>query len=178
MLVPTPSNARFGLATALLVLAAAGAALAAAALVNRAAAQTIAAAPVSFGTVALDGRDRVVPGTTSAWQVDASDAADGWNITVAAGDFTDGAGHTIAAHNLEVRLPETGIVEVSGDGTLPASAQTDFAPLSGAGLKIASAAVEAAGMYELTPEFRLTVPAETYAGSYTATLTVAANTGP
>ncbi len=59
------------------------------------------------------------------------------------------------------------------------STQTTLATLSGSPLKIASAASgEGDGVYDLTPDFRLTVPAETYTGSYTATLTVAISAGP
>ena len=45
--------------------------------------------------------------------------------------------------------------------------------------KIASAALdEGDGVYDLTPDFRLTVPAETYGGNYAATATIAINVGP
>lgn len=174
-----PLTARLGLAMALVTLAAAGAALAAALAVKDAAAQSITTAPVNFGSVILDGTDKLVTGSTAAWVVDAADSAEGWNVTVAAGDFADGAGHTIPVHNLEIRLPDDNIVPVSGEGAMPVSTQPDFTPLSGDGLKIASAEAGAgSGVYNLTPEFQLTVPAETYAGSYTAALTVAVNTGP
>jgi len=46
-------------------------------------------------------------------------------------------------------------------------------------LKFISAASETGdGIYDLLPEFRLTVPAETYTGNYTSTLTITINTGP
>ncbi|GAG22669.1 unnamed protein product, partial [marine sediment metagenome] len=56
---------------------------------------------------------------------------------------------------------------------------TTFTALSGTPLKIASAAAgDGRGVYDLTPDFRLTVPAESYAGSYTATVTVDTIKGP
>jgi len=54
-----------------------------------------------------------------------------------------------------------------------------FTALSGTALKIASVAVgEGNGVYDMTPDFRLTVPAETYAGDYAATVIVDISAGP
>ena len=76
---------------------------------------------------------------------------------------------------------DANIAYVSGidNINIPVSTQTSFASLSGSPLKIASAASgEGEGVYDLTPDFRLTVPAETYTGTYTATVTVAISAGP
>jgi hypothetical protein len=68
---------------------------------------------------------------------------------------------------------------VSGDPSGPVSTRTSFAALSGSPLKIASAASgEGDGVYDLSPDFQLTVPAETCTGSYTATVTVDVTVGP
>ena len=62
---------------------------------------------------------------------------------------------------------------------MPTSTQTTFTDLSGTALKIASAAVgDGNGVYDMTPDVRLTVPAETYAGNHTATVTVDISAGP
>lgn len=50
---------------------------------------------------------------------------------------------------------------------------------SGQALKIASVAVgEGDGVYDLTLDFRLTVPAETYKGNDTGTATIVIGAGP
>ena len=160
-------------------LAAAAALVAAAVLVLSAAALTITTASITFPAVTLDGTDQTVNGSTSAWRADATGESGGWNVTVASTDFDNGAGKTIAVANFEIRLLDASIVVVSGDTNGPVSAQTIFASLSGTALKIASAAVsEGDSVYDLTPDFRLTVPAETYTGSYTATVTVTTSAGP
>lgn len=158
---------------------AAAAFVAAAVLVTHVVALTIATAPITFPGIVLDGTDQTVIGSTNAWQADATGETGGWNVTVSSTDFDNGAGKTIAVSNFEIQLQDVNIVMVSGDINGPVSTQTSFTPLSGAALKIASAAVsQGDGVYDLTPNVRLTVPAETYVGSYTATVTVAISNGP
>lgn len=160
-------------------LAAAVAFVAAAALVTHVFALTITIAPITFPGVTLDGTDQTVTGSTSAWQADAAGESGGWNVTVASTDFDNGVGKIIAVSNFEIRLQDVNIVMVSGDVNGPASTQTTFTPLSGTAIKIASAVIgEGDGVYDLTPDLRLTVPAETYTGSYTATVTLAITAGP
>ena len=149
-------------------------------LVMEAAALTINTAAISFPDVTLDGDPHTVDGSTSAWRAAAVGETGGWNVTVASTDFDNGSGKTIDVSNFEIRLLDTNIVWVSGDDVnMPTSAQTAFTALSGTALKIASAAVgDGNGVYDMTPNFRLTVPAETYAGNYTATATVSISAGP
>jgi hypothetical protein len=160
-------------------LAVAAALVAAAAVVLQATALTIITAPITFPDVTLNGSSQTVDGSTSAWQADAVGESGGWKVTVASTDFSNGSGKTIAVSNFEVRLLDANIVWVSGDTNGPVSTQTTFASLSGTALKIASAAVsDGNGVYDMTPDFRLTVPAETYTGSYSATVTVDISVGP
>ncbi len=148
-------------------------------LVTYAAALSITTAVITFPEVTLDGTDRTVDGSTSAWRAEATGESGGWKVTVASTDFSNVASKTIAVANFQVRLLDTNIVVVSGDSNKPASTQTAFASLSGTPIKIASAAAGTGnGLYDMTPGFRLTVPAETYTGSYTATVTVAISVGP
>jgi len=108
--------------------------------------------------------------------------ADDTNLTAGTSTITttvEGGTKTIAVANFEIRLLDASIVVVSGDTNKPVSTQTAFASLSGTARKIASAAVgEGDGVYDLIPDFRLTVPAETYIGSYEATVTVTISAGP
>ncbi len=159
--------------------AAAAAVVAAMALVTGTAALTITTAAITFPGVTLDGSTQMVDGSTGAWRADAVGETGGWNVNVVSSDFSNADGKTIAVANFQVRLLGANIVVVSGDTNRPTSTQTTFATLSGTALKIASAAVgEGDGVYDLTPDFRLMVPAETFTGSYTATATVAISAGP
>jgi hypothetical protein len=160
---------------------AAGAAISVVALlVMEAAALTISSAAISFPGVTLDGDPHTVDGSTSAWRADATGETGGWNVTVSSTDFDNGSGKTIAVSNFKIRLLDANIAWVSGDDiNMPVSTQTTFTALGGTGLKIASAGVgDGNGVYDMTPDFRLTVPAETYAGNYSATVTVSISVGP
>ncbi len=139
----------------------------------------ITTAAVTVSGVTLDGTDQTVNGSTSAWRADAVGESGGWNVTVSSTDFTNAESNTIAVSNFEIRLLVANIVRISGSFDLPTSTQTSFDSLSGTARKIASAASgKGDGVYDLTPGFQLTVPAETYTGSYTATVTVAISAGP
>jgi len=147
--------------------------------ITHAAAVSITTVPISFPEVTLNGTDQTVSGSTSAWQVDAVGESGGWNVTVSSTEFNNGIGKTIAVANFEIRLLDANIVRISGDINGPVSTQTAFTSLSGTALNIASTAIgDGDGVYDLTPDLRLTVPAETYTGSYTATVTVEISTGP
>jgi len=162
-------------------LAVAAALVTAALVVLPAAALTITTAAITFPEVTLDGTNQPVDGSTSAWRADATGESGGWNVTVASTDFSSAESKTIAVSNFQIRLLDANIVWVSGEDDIdkPVSTQIGFGSLSGTPLQIASAALgEGDGVYDLTPDFRLTVPAETYAGSYTATVTVAISAGP
>lgn len=145
---------------------------------GRALSLSVTTSAVALPSVTLDGTTQVVSGSGAPWRVDATSEAGGWNLTVASTDFT-AASRTIAVSNFSVRLLNTDIALVSGDPAGPTSQQETFAALSGTPLRIASAAVgDGDGVYDLTPGFQLTVPAETYAGSYSATLTVDVTVSP
>lgn len=151
----------------------------AALFVGSAAALSITSAAITFPDVVLNGQDQLTDGSTSAWRANGIGESGGWNVTVSSTSFGDGAGHTISVANFELRLEESNIVWVSGDLNGPVSTQTSFTALSGTALKVASAAAgNGNGEYDLTPDFRLTIPAETYAGAYTATVTITIASGP
>ena len=120
----------------------------------------------------------VDPGRQNVAQMTADDT----NLTGGTSTITttvEGGTKTIAVSNFQIRLLDASIVLVSGDTNKPVSTQTAFVSLSGTALKIASAVVgEGDGVYDLTPDFRLTVPAETYIGSYEATVTITISAGP
>lgn len=133
---------------------------------------------IQLTSVTLNGSDQITYGSTAAWRVDASDTTVGWNVTLSADDFSDGSGHIISVDGFDVRLLDENIVIVSGSSG-PVSTQTEYASLGGTPVKIVSSAVgQGSGVYDITPQFRLSVPAAAYAGSYTSTVTITVTTGP
>lgn len=138
----------------------------------------ISSKSVQFDSVSLNGSDQIISGSTSAWRIDASDTAGGWNVIVQADDFSDGYGHFIDSTNLAIRLLNEKITVISGEGG-PASTQTSYTSLGNGWVKIISSPENVGmGIYDITPDFSLFVPAQTYSGSYTATITVSVVTGP
>ena len=83
-------------------------------------------------------------------------------------------GSSIDVSFFEIRLLDSSIEVVSGPpNPKPSSTQTTFTALSATDLKIVSAAgAEAPIAWDLTPDFRLTVAPEAYAGNYSATVTI------
>ena len=147
--------------------------------ITHSAALSITTAALSFPNVSLNGYDQFVSGSTSPWQVDANGEAGGWHATIAASDFGNGAGGVIPVGNLSFRLLDANISYLSGDPILPFSTQTSFIALSESPITFLSAANGTSdGSYLLSPEFNLTVPAETYVGSYTTTITISITSGP
>lgn len=154
--------------------------VATAALAMDASALTINTVPVSFPGITLNGTDQTVATSGSTWRADGDGTPEPWHINVSSTDFDNGAGKTIAVSNFEIRLLDGNILVVTGPPSpKPVSTQTSFASLSGTDLKIATAnAAEGQESYDVTPDFRLTVPASTYTGNYSATVTIAMVVGP
>lgn len=146
---------------------------------NKAAALSISTSPVTFPTVTLNGTDQTITGSTSAWQADANGETLGWNITVSSSVLENGLGKTITSQALMIRLLDENILWVSGEENGPVSTQTSYTNLSVTPIKIASAAAGSGnGVYDLTPDFQINIPAEAYVGTYNATLTISINAGP
>ena len=149
---------------------------------------TVDANDVALSTVVMDGTDKVStsPYTSNAWVAeDARGTGVGWNVTIEATDFSDGASHTIDIsepdQEFKIQIENANIETVYGNGP-PTSSVTSMTVIPTAGgtpLKILSAAVGAGmGQYNTPPAFELEVRAETVAAAYTSTITVAINSGP
>ncbi len=134
---------------------------------------------VAFPSVTLNGTDQTMTGTTSAWNAtDARGTGAGWNVTIAASNFTSSGGGSIDVANFKCQLLQANVITLSG-GTAPTTAMATLVPLSGTPAKMLSAALSAGmGSYNYTPDFQLIVPGSTLAGSYTANVTVSINSGP
>ncbi len=146
------------------------------------------AATVSLSGVTLDGTDQTSTSayTANTWTVtDARGTGAGWNVVIDSTDFDDGGSNSIdisvAGNEFKIQLTADHITVTAGSAA-PTSSVTSLTaiPTNPSTMKILSAAADGTGMgkYSLQPNFELGVAAETYAGSYTATLTLSATTGP
>jgi hypothetical protein len=149
---------------------------------------SVTPANVTLSTVVLDGSDKIStsPYTSNAWTAeDARGTGAGWNVTIEATDFSDGASHTIdisqSDQEFRIQIQDANITVIYGN-TKPTSSVTSMTAIPTAGgtpLKIVSAATNTGmGSYNIPPAFELMVRAETVAATYTSTITVAINTGP
>ena len=106
----------------------------------------------------------------------------GWNETITSTQFSASGGHTLATTASSL----TGVVVSNGSGTNTAPTNGITYPVAvpaGSGPPTAVKFVDAAsntgmGIFTVTPTIGVFVPQNTYAGSYTSTLTIAIVTGP
>ena len=149
---------------------------------------SVSAANVTLGGVTLDGTDQTstsASGSNNWSAVDATGTGVGWNLTIDSTDFTDGGSNTIdvsaADSKFRIQLLDTNVGVTAGNTqpTSSATSLTDIPEAGGSALKFASAAVgDGMGTYTINPNFDFAVPAETYAASYTATITVSSVSAP
>ena len=154
--------------------------IAAGVLALKATAISIVTVPIAFPAITLDGTPQTATTSSGTWQASGDELPAPWHVNVSSTDFDNGAGKTIDVSNFEIRLLDENISAVSGPpNPKPASTQTTFASLSSTDLKIVSAnAAQGNGTFDVTPDFRLTVPAAAYSGAYTATVTITIANGP
>ena len=125
---------------------------------------------VSMDGITLDGTDHSgVEGSTGTWlATDRTGTGAGWHVTVVSTDFTNEAGKTISAESFDISVATI----ISGTGGTSPTPVTSSQSLD-TEVSILSADVdEGMGQYAFSPDFLLDVPATTYAGTYTATITV------
>jgi hypothetical protein len=125
----------------------------------------------------LDGTDTSVSYSPVLGLVDARGTGAGWNLTIAATTFSDGFGHTLAAGTV------TGAAQAChAGGTCTAATSSGITyPLtvSGTAAKFFNASVNTGlGKVDVTPTVSVAVPGNTFAGTYTSTVTLVTATGP
>jgi hypothetical protein len=153
---------------------------------------SVTAANVTLSAVTLDGTDKTATSASgsNAWSAqDSRGTGAGWHLTIDSTDFTDGGtplrtlNISAADQQVKIQLLDANIAVTAGN-TKPTSSVTALTAIPEApatALTFTSAATDAGmGSYTLNPNFELEVPAETYVGSgtYTATVTVTAVSGP
>lgn len=128
---------------------------------------------IAFSTT-LDGSDKTLTvEDNDGWAaIDPTGSGDGWHVNISATDFSDGGSNTIAVSNFKVKLLDADITVTAGN-TKPTSSMTTYTPLSTTAAALMSAAADAGmGSYAFNPDFSLDVAAETYAASYTSTVSI------
>lgn len=139
----------------------------------------VTAQDVAFSVAQLTGSTTTVDGTTTDWVADdTTGLGDGWHLTVTATDFVNGS-HTIPKEGFAMRLLDADISVISGNAKPTAVAA--FANFTGIGTTrtfAAAGANDGMGSYSLLPTFQLSVPAQSYAGTYLSTVTVTIIAGP
>ena len=140
---------------------------------------------VSFSAT-LNGLDQTVT-TTQALDVgDATGSGTGWNITATSTTFTTGGGspHLLSTSATSLSSTPTDACDASATCTLATNSVTypyvlPAASTAPTATKMYSAAANTGlGNQTVTPTWRLSVPASTYAGTYTSTWTISLVSGP
>lgn len=150
-------------------------------------------ASVTFPALTLDGTDKPPLAATVApvfTLTDATGTGAGWNVTVASTDFVHNdtpsvPGASIAVSNFTYAPTSGTITRVSGQGvTTPGGPAETGVATTALGTPLKSVVAEpnfGRGRYTWSPaagNFALTVPPETIAGGYTATMTFTISSGP
>jgi hypothetical protein len=119
----------------------------------------------------LNGTDQEVSDGFDITVEDSRGTGAGWNLSIASTAFTDGA-KSLAADAAAI----TDVTAACVNGatcTDPTSSVPYPLTLSSSADKLYSAAADTGlGKFTVTPTLRVAVPANTYAGSYTSTITI------
>jgi hypothetical protein len=128
-------------------------------------------------TDTLDGTDQTVNYAPVLGVVDARGTGAGWNLQISATTFSDGAGHTLAPGTVTAAAQACH----AGSSCTPATNSGITLPLTitGTAAKFFNAAVNTGlAKIDVTPTIAVAIPGNSFAGTYTSTVTLAAATGP
>jgi len=142
---------------------------------------------VSANPITLNGTDQTATYTMDIAVVDDTGSGSGWNLTVTSTTFSTG-NCTSTGHNLSASASTvTGVAMAqNGAGTYTNPTNSVSYPFSvpaactaPTAVKLFNAAANTGlGHFKLTPTVNIAIPANTYAGTYTSTVTLAIVTGP
>ena len=124
----------------------------------------------------LDGTDQTVQYSAVLGVTDARGTGAGWNLTISAATFSDGASHTLAPGAVSA-------VSAScvGGSSCTGATNTITYPLTVTGTAAKffnAAAATGMGKVNVTPTLDVAIPGNAYAGTYLSTVTLAAVSGP
>lgn len=177
------SAAGLACALALIVVATASAANVTATVGVTAGTLSMSTSATPSGSVTLNGTDQNTSFGIPLSVTDATGSGAGWNVTITSTQFSAGGGKTLSTSASTI----TGVVSACNASvtcTNPTNAITyPLAVPAGAGPPTAvklfnAAAATGMGGFTVTPTMQVAVPANTLAGSYTSTVTVAIVSGP
>ena len=124
----------------------------------------------------IDGTDQTASYSPVLGIVDARGTGAGWNLTISATALTDGSSHTLAqsvsAVSSACHAGSTCTNATSSGITYPLSVSTTAAKF------FSSALNTGMGKIDVTPTVQIAIPGNSYAGTYTSTVTLATATGP
>ena len=178
-----------------LTLAAAAFAAAALAVPSLASTGTATISAGSFGFVStppnvsysatLNGLDQTVTATQALDVGDATGSGTGWNVTATSTTFTTGGPvHTLSTSATTVTSAPADACDASATCTLATNSVTypytlPAAAVAPTATKLYNAAANTGmGNQTVTPTWKLAVPANTFAGTYTSTWTLSLVSGP
>jgi hypothetical protein len=142
---------------------------------------------LSHGTTAtisdtLDGSDQSVNYTLPLTMNDLRGTGTGWNLTMTSTSFTNGT-QTLATNASSIASAASACT-AGGACTNPTNSITypltvPAAASAPAAVKVFNAALNTGmGRFTITPSINVSIPGNSYAGTYTSTLTIAAISGP
>jgi len=124
----------------------------------------------------LDGTDQTVSYAPVLGVVDARGSGGGWNMTISATTFSDGAGHTLAPGAVPA---VTQACHAGSSCTAATNAIGYPLTVNGSAAKFFNAAANTGlGKVDVTPTVDVLIPGNSFAGTYTSTVTLAVATGP
>ncbi len=136
----------------------------------------------AFPSTTLNGTDQTQSDSIDIDVQDFTGTGSGWNLQVTSTTFNDGSGHTLATTATNI----TGVSSVCDGGTCTDPTNAIGYPLTvpagttaPAASKFFNAAVNTGmGDFTVTPTLELSIPAATFAGTYTSTVTITIASGP
>lgn len=126
-------------------------------------------------TDTLDGTDQTVTYKPTLGVSDARGTGNGWHLTEQGSALSDGAGHSLTQQISAVAQA----CHTGSTCTLPTSSLTLPVAVSTNGTSFYSSATNyGLGKVDVTPTVSVAIPGNSYAGTYTSTVTFAAVAGP
>ena len=132
--------------------------------------------------VTLDGTDQTVAYTVPLTMNDLRGSGAGWNLTMTSTTFTNGT-QTLATTASSIASASSSCT-AGGTCTNPTNSITypltvPAAATAPTAVKVFNAAANTGmGRFTVTPSINISIPGNSYAGTYNSTLTIAAVTGP